>query len=141
MGIKKFAVCVFVAFLTCNCATQKLTENAYSVLPPDMMFSQDSTQDSIQSKVLYSYVPEDYIRRYEISHGLLMGTIGFFSGAYFFAPMAANVPIGGDCFDCDVGGLFWIGGAVGLVSGFVLGRHAGRKIARKKYLTENPPNN
>lgn len=78
-------------------------------------------------------VPPEYKRPYVIGHGIAFGIIGFFAVGYLTFTWGNGLKIGEECSDCPYPELFWIGGSVGFVGGYIFGTHVGSQVAKIKY--------
>lgn len=87
--------------------------------------------DSIQNQAVVqdtnlAVLPLDYQKKYERRHGLLLGCVGSLAGLY----LALHLNMQAETLQYET---LALGGGVGFICGYLIGRAAGRSYARKKY--------
>jgi hypothetical protein len=96
----------------------------------------DSAEAKADTVILDSnqvYVPSEYRKPYVVGHGVLFAILGFFAGGYLTYTWGNGLKIGEECEDCHSPGLFWIGGGIGFIGGYIFGIHVGSRVAKIKY--------
>lgn len=123
-ALSKTIITFAIICMTVGCTHYQFTGKKDSV---------DAKADSVKLDSNRADVPSEYQKSYVVGHGLLFGILGFFAGGYLAYTWGNGLKIGEECEDCHSLGLFWIGGGLGFIGGYILGTQVGSRVAKIKY--------